>query len=992
MSTLSAFDLGVDFINNPPIAGYAYGAGGDPGTKGLGMTDVLLANPVFASGGGDVTLTAGRDVLGRRDVWQTARLAEFYDRLSAFGYTWIGTPDQPWRMGEIGNASVVRINPQLFQEGIGTLGGGDITVNAGRDISDISIVSDTSLTTAAVQPGGHAVASLGLMTFGGGNVFLNAGRDLLGGRVDVASGVGSIDVGGNIETAGEIVITTRGDTQENELRLRLSDAFVSLVARGDIDIQGITALGVGGPSDNADANLDSHGFYSAAAGVSLLADRSVTIDNIGGDVLTESDGATENTAAAVYPGTLEAVAMTGDLDIDTSGVGGVASSVFLMPSPIGELELVSGGNILPMTIAQDDGDPGLLPGIFTIFQADVTDGVASGRTFLFPGVLPNMSREQRRLLHNNDATHAGDTVPNRIYSGGDILDMLIAVAKQTRISAARDIVDMMFFGQNLSASDITRIVAGRDITATTKLVEPVIGLDGTVPVFGVPEAAVQGNTFVIGGPGSFFLEAGRDAGPFLNSAVTNGFRSTNGPDLPTGTLVFAGGVQSVGNEWNPWLPATGASLFVEFGVGKGQNFDGLRDYYLDPSNLGNLDGDLFEQVKDSSGNLVPDRDKPIYSPILIKWMQGHAANLLQSLYGTADVTFQQAYDAFKTLSELTQRVFLLGSVYFNELIQTSLPDGPSFEQYSRGYDAINLLFPSDYGYTKNDLSGGSNGANETVETGNLDLRLATIQTTRGGDIYILGPGGRVLAGSTVRTSEQAARRTYDGGHLFTGNAKFGPLAAAISQIPIGYEGILTLRGGSIFAFTDVDFLLNQSRLFTEAGGDIAMWSSNGDLNAGQGPKTSANFPPVVVQVDEDLDSEIDSVGGVSGAGIAAFEPGPGVPAPSVFLIAPRGTVDAGDAGVRVAGDLFIAALTVANAENFSVAGSSSGIPTEAAVDVAAQTSSNSAAAAAEQEAQNLVNGRGNQGAPSIVTVELLGIGNEDDDNSSDEEKRKKKKP
>ncbi len=321
-----------------------------------------------------------------------------------------------------------------------------------------------------------------------------------------------------------------------------------------------------------------------------------------------------------------------------------------------------------------------------------------------------------------------DGVPNRIYSGGDIVGMIVSLAKQTRMSAAQDIVNMMFFGQNLSADDVTRIVAGRDITATTRLIEPVIALDDNgQPVFGDPEAAVQGNTFVLGGPGSFFLEAGRDAGPFLNSAVTDGFSLANGHDEPTGPLVFAGGIQSVGNEWNPWLPAKGADLYVEFGVGKGQDFDALRDFYLDPANLGNLDGDLFVQVKDANGNLVPDRDKPIYAPILIKWLQSHQAALLQSLYGTTDIDFEQAYGAFMTLPALTQRAFLLGSVYFNELIQTSVPDGPSFKQYSRGYDAVNLLFPAALGYTKNDLTGGSNGANETVETGNLDLRLATIQ-------------------------------------------------------------------------------------------------------------------------------------------------------------------------------------------------------------------------------------------------------------------------
>jgi hypothetical protein len=84
-----------------------------------------------------------------------------------------------------------------------------------------------------------------------------------------------------------------------------------------------------------------------------------------------------------------------------------------------------------------------------------------------------------------------------------------------------------------------------------------------------------------------------------------------------------------------------------------------------------------------------------------------------------------------------------------------------------------------------------------------------------------------------------------------------------------------------------------------------------------GAKTSANFPSVVVQSTRTF-SRRSTLAGVSGAGIAAFEPAPGITPPYVFFTAPCGTVDAGDAGVRVAGDLFIAALAVANAENFSV--------------------------------------------------------------------------
>ncbi|HEX4160588.1 MAG TPA: filamentous hemagglutinin family protein, partial [Rhizomicrobium sp.] len=349
--------------------------------------------------------------------------------------------------------------------------------------------------------------------------------------------------------------------------------------------------------------------------------------------------------------------------------------------------------------------------------------------------------------------------------------------------------------------------------------------------------------------------------------------------------------------------------------------------------------------------------------------------------------------------ELEQQIFLLDNVYFNELAQTSVPDSGSFENYSRGYVAANLLFPASLGYTANNLGGGTNGANQLVETGDLDLRLSTIETEWGGNIYILGPGGRALIGSTVATSAQAALHTEVAGELYEGiplqpgvSLPDGvPFPSTISDIPPGFEGVLTLRGGSIDTFTDQDFLLNQSRLFTEEGGNIIMWSSNGSLNAGQGPQTSSNFPPIVVQTDEDLYSFVNSSGAVTGAGIAAFEPAPGAPAPDVFLVAPRGTVDAGAAGVRVSGNLFVAAFQVANSSNFAVSGTTVGVPGSAAVNVAAQTSGSTAAAAASQAAQAVSGASNNNGADeSVITVDVLGYAG-GGDNSGDEEQRKRKR-
>ena len=47
-------------------------------------------------------------------------------------------------------------------------------------------------------------------------------------------------------------------------------------------------------------------------------------------------------------------------------------------------------------------------------------------------------------------------------------------------------------------------------------------------------------------------------------------------------------------------------------------------------------------------------------------------------------------------------------------------------------------------------TGGLNGAKRLVATGTLDMRSSTIQTQQGGNITIMGPGGRSLVGRRIR--------------------------------------------------------------------------------------------------------------------------------------------------------------------------------------------------------------------------------------------------
>ena len=116
----------------------------------------------------------------------------------------------------------------------------------------------------------------------------------------------------------------------------------------------------------------------------------------------------------------------------------------------------------------------------------------------------------------------------------------------------------------------------------------------------------------------------------------------------------------------------------------------------------------------------------------------------------------------------------------------------------------------------------------------------------------------------------------------------------------------------------------------------------------------------------------------AGAGIATLNPIPEVPRGGVDLIAPLGTIDPGEAGVRSSGNVNVAALHVVNAANIQAQGNS-GVPVTAAVNTSALSSasaaSGAAAASAESEASRSRNAA-RQSQPSIISVQILGFGNE----------------
>ena len=958
--------------------------------------------PVQAGGGGSVSLVAGVDVRGRRDIASESFLGSgadfstdlpgYEDGVSTFDPQRVGDASQRWRVGATGTDTEIGLVSQLFTAGVGALAGGNVSISAGRDVVDLTIALNNSVTTTLAADGGRA-----LLSSGAGNLDLGVGRDLLGGQIDLAKGIGAVTVARNVAAAGQSLAFGSYDTNgrrdpSNLLRLRVNDATLSLTARGAVSLGGIGALGAGSDANTA-------GAFSPVAGVSIATVGKIDLVQ---NRVEQRVAFMDLAAQGSDRGFLRGFVLPPSLSLTSLGsdilFGGNLAEL-LYPSRYGQLSLVAAGNLADFNLAMSDANPSDLPGEFTAASFLVqSDGVkrVTGLGFTFGGVYGQVDDPVLRLLHDRAITHAGDEQPIAVYAGGSISNVELNLPKAARINAGLDLINLFFLGQNNTVSDVTSIVAGRDIAATSALPDPRLAVAG--------RPYLARSNFILGGPGALTVQAGRNLGPFLNSVTID-------------DTSYGGGIRTIGNEANPWLGTQGADIYALFGVAHGANYDGLRDTYLDPANMAKLDGALFVQNVDTAGNKTPDRSKPIYAPVLAVWLKANAPDAYAAVFGTTQFASDSAqaaaayakysalYQAFKErVPAVQQRAFLLEKIYFGELAAPAFPKGNSYQQYVRGYRAIDTLFPASSGYTDNlstfttdpatvtadhplgvpvkTLVDGQPAVATRVQTGNVDLRLATIGTARGGAVNIIGPGGDFIAGSVVRTSTQAASKSSPLSSIGLFSAQTGNPAATlpveIDSIPLGYEGVLTLRGGAVRSFTDGDFRLNQSRLFSVNGGDITMWSSNGDLNAGQGPKTASNFPPVSLRFFPNANNEVDSVGSVSGAGIAALSPSVDTPASSVILLAPVGTVDAGDAGVRASGDVFVAAARVANADNFKVGGVSVGVPTTAVVAApAAPPGANAATSAAAAQARAQEAGAGDR--RSIIRVDVLGyIGGNDE--------------
>ena len=180
----------------------------------------------------------------------------------------------------------------------------------------------------------------------------------------------------------------------------------------------------------------------------------------------------------------------------------------------------------------------------------------------------------------------------------------------------------------------------------------------------------------------------------------------------------------------------------------------------------------------------------------------------------------------------------------------------------------------------------------------------------------------------------------------------------LASRPPSTLGIVAEGAGDVDIYSRGDVNVNASRVFTLGGGNILIWSDEGSIDAGRGAKSAVSAPPPSVLINSDGTVTLDFTGAAAGSGIRTIQTDPNVPPGNVDLIAPVGTVNAGDAGIGSAGNLNIAARSVLGVGNIQFGGTATGVPAEvsglgAALSGAASagTSATTSATAAVEESQ-----------------------------------------
>lgn len=845
-----------------------------------------------------------------------------------------------------------------FFQSVGALGGGNVSLVAGSEVRNV----DAVIPTTARAPRGVPNAST-LVETGGGDLLVRSGGDISGGVYYVERGTGRLEAGGSVTTnaarspsLGTIQnLNNPAAAQFDPLSwmpttLFLGRSTFDVSARGDVLLgpmanafllpQGVnnrfwykTYFSTYG--ENAAVHATSLGGDVTFRNAVTLPQRASSTDTLRAWIETQNLLSNGSAGAAFTQPWLRVVETSVDPfasvmrlappTLVATSLGGdinLAGNMTLYPASSGQLELIAAGQI---NAYQPTGRSNVL---------------VSGQSVL------TWAASTINVSDANPAAVPGATNPFNYFG-------LVGSSTNANNSTRASFLDPIarFFTDSGSTT-------GSFGVSTTKQAlhdagplhrndsEPlrVYALDGNLSgltLFSPKESRVYASRDItdialylqnLDRGDTSLVTAGRDIIPYNASSQLRNESLSTGNAPGSGQVPLAGDIHIGG----PGALQVLAGRNIDLGTGA-TNADGSGSGILSIGNIRNpflpfAGADLI--IGAGIGSSTSLTDSRLNVPAFInEYVKGAGGRAYLDELGVND--FNSLGD--EEQAAVAMEVFYLvlrdaGRDFNNE-------NSPGFGNYDNGFEAIKTLFGSG-NYSGDILTQGRN-----------------IRTQNGGNISLLAPGGDLTLANTT-----------------LGN-------------PLVPPGIVTESGGNVSIFTDGSVDIGVGRIFTLRGGDMVIWSSTGDIAAGVASKTVQSAPPTRVLIDPQSGAvETDLAGLATGGGIGVLATVAGVKPGNVDLIAPRGIIDAGDAGIRVTGNINLAATQVVNATNIAAGGSASGAPSAPAVSspsVGGLSSASTAAAAANSTAISSNETTRDQPETteiteevtlSVITVEVLGYG------------------
>ncbi len=217
--------------------------------------DLLATNAVNPYQAGDISIHAGNDISGVETTTGANGPGGINPGFGAsqFWWEWMQTGNT-YANGQIAQTS---INFGAFDQGVMSVGG-NVTVTAGGNISDLSVSLPTTWYLSSGVP----------VTVGGGNLTVTAGGSILSGDYFVANGTGTLTAGGLIGSSGlsQVLNSVLGTTEQVSTLLAAQNGAFNVSARQGVDIGGIFD-----PSYVLGSTIGGYGFHPDSQGYSTAS-------------------------------------------------------------------------------------------------------------------------------------------------------------------------------------------------------------------------------------------------------------------------------------------------------------------------------------------------------------------------------------------------------------------------------------------------------------------------------------------------------------------------------------------------------------------------------------------------------------------------------------------------------------------------------------------------------------------------------------------------